>query len=818
MDGLFSCLASGSLVLVLAAPVIAAEKNKPLRVDHYGDPLPEGAVIRLGTVRLRQGDEVKALAFSPDGKLLASGGSYGSLHLWDAATGKEIRWPCPEIESKIKSLAFVPDGKSLVLACLQKDSIQFWDVNTGERLNRPIQHEEASAVRFSPDGKTLATIGRSDNTVRLWDTASGRCLHKLPGSVFYGHTLAFSPDSKLLAVRDVNLKDVCLWEVAAGKLRHRLCGHAKDVDALSFAADGRMLASGAEDRTIRLWETASGKEVCRKKVDQHSASVLAFLAGGRTLAYRDDDYRTIRLWHAAAGQQGRVLARHDDSIDCLCLSPDGRVLAAAGEGGTVRLWDVATGKELLPSEAHHDRINSAAWSPDGRVIATAGDDRTIRFWDAATGKPLRRLGANETTKGVAFSPDGRMLASFGDGETIRMWETASPSKRRVLQGNAILGGDPIFGPERKLYVSEYFAATVHLWDLDRQREIRQMKAPGRLETMALSPDGKIVATGNNQYGIHFWDAATGKVIRQLAVSGAEEVRALAFSPDGRTLASASRGVIDSTVRLWEVATGGERLCLKQEEDSIRGLAFLQEGRILAGAGYHTIYLWDLPSGQLRKELRGHRGFINRIVASPDGRKLLSAGDDTTALIWDVSFADPDRSGPRSEMRPNGMSDFWTDLASTDAARAYRAMKRLVSAPASTVHFFRTRLRPVSGVAAERLVPLIADLDSDNFERRQKAEKALEELGELAVPALEQALKQRPSLEARRRIDGILDPLRLNLRCEQLRAIRAVEVLEHLGTLESQEVLQTLARGAAEARLTQEAKDSLKRLSRRTPGH
>jgi hypothetical protein len=329
----------------------------------------------------------------------------------------------------------------------------------------------------------------------------------------------------------------------------------------------------------------------------------------------------------------------------------------------------------------------------------------------------------------------------------------------------------------------------------------------RPESLAFSPDGKLLATGNHDRSIRFWDVATGRAVRR--IKGHEDwVVSVAFSPDGRTLASGGK---DSTVCLWEVATGKERLRLTQEFGWIRGLSFSGDGHILFSAGTDSVIrLWDMMEGRVRGTLKGHEGGILAIALSPDGRKLLSASEDTTALVWDVSLLNQAQAGQLAELQPEELSSLWSDLAGADAGRAYRAMKSLMSSPAAAVRFLQPRLRPVSAVPDKQLAQFIADLDSNNFDQRQKAEQALQKLGELTGPALEQALKKGSSLEVRRRIEGLLDRLWQDPSGERLRELRSVEVLEYLGTAEAREILRGLAKGAAAARLTREAKASLER--------
>ncbi len=282
-----------------------------------------------------------------------------------------------------------------------------------------------------------------------------------------------------------------------------------------------------------------------------------------------------------------------------------------------------------------------------------------------------------------------------------------------------------------------------------------------------------------------------------------------FSPDGRTLAM---NRYQKSIPVWEAATGKERLLLMGHQESTNCVAFAPDGRTLASSSWDdTIRLWDLETGDELRTLTGHRGKANSLVFSADGKTLVSTGDDTTLMFWDVDRI-THRPRPKSiRLSPQENESLWTDLADADAAKAYRAIRAFSTSPTAAA-FLGERPHPAHAAKQDDVDRWIADLDNDDFDVREKATRDLEEVGEAAGSALRKAVAGRPSAEARSRAERLLKRLATPAP-DLLRERRAVEALESTGGAEAREVLERLAGGAAESRLTREAKASLVRLSR-----
>lgn len=473
---------------------------------------------------------------------------------------------------------------------------------------------------------------------------------------------------------------------------------------------------------------------------------------------------------------GEVRYRNVGRVFSLAFSPDGKTLLAGAWDGSLRLWDVAGRKEIRRYAGHRGWVRSVAFAPDGKTFASAGKDKIIRIWETATGKELRHFEAGPNwIQYLAYSPDGKVLASRATDPALRLWDPSSGRQVRsiALHRFAPSGRTPFaFSPDSKLLAYPGNVRSIVLFDLVSGKEVQQVWGqPYWYSTLSFSPDGSILA-GMGSGSPQLWDAVSGKELRRL-----EEVKGtawtLVFSPDRRSLATTNG---DHAIHVWELATRQYRCQLQSPDDRPCVLAF-----------------------------------------SPDGRILAQASEDATVLLWDATGLQGRNRPQAASLSAKELQALWVELASAGAEEGHRAIRKLVAGSKDSVPFLRERLKPVAAVDARTLSRLVADLDSDQFEVREKATGELRKLAELAEPALRRARSEKPPLERRQRIDRLLERLaeqRDNPSPPRLRMLRALTTLEYADTAEARRVLEECASGTAAADLTNEAKAALERLAKR----
>ena len=843
-----------------------ANAQAAVRVDRYGDPLPQEAISRLGTTRLRHSLVVSWLQFTPDGQFLISQGGDG-VRIWKVDNAEQLHhFPNDREPQQMphEACSLSADGKRLAVP--GKSEVSIFDVRTGRRL-QTIATGQVTCARFSPDGKLLAVQSdqRKPWPFQLWEVATGRLICSGGEDETFFACLAFSADGKSLITAGTRsqtsppAKDyqIRFWETASGKELQTLHMGPSNPRKIAVSPDGTLLAvigqgDRATENRIRLWDVAAGKELrqlvptAKKPFPEvtYYSTALAFAPDGRTL-YSGGIDGTVIAWDPLTGNDLRHIGTGLLSPRAIGVSPDHKTLAVDAAGCAICLVDIASGTDRFPDRGHSYLVLRTAISPDGRTVVT-GDQSRVIFWDAATGRELRRIGGDDLTlfTGLQLIRDGRtLLTAELDGpreiQTLRTWDLATGKEllRRALPKiHKKPYGLLAVAPDGKTVTLWRRESAVIQMDLETGKEVRTFPRPGTgagLLGSRLTPDGRtlIVWDYDNNH-IRLYDLASGRELRQLTFADegrppkrppwgmGSQINAVLVSPDGRLLVCGgstglrSTGLRPSLIELYDLPTGRLVRKLDSPPGGTYGMVISPDGKTLALGGI----LVELATGRERHRFVGHKGGIHAVAFSADGTALVTAGDDTTALVWDLTGRLWAKAESGKPLAHADLDAYWADLAGEDAARAYQVIRRLAAAPASAVPFLKGKLAPVPPVDQKRLARLVADLDSNSFTDRTRATKELEELGELAADHLQKALAGKPSVEVTRRLEALLEKqghTAWNPDPERVRVLRALEVLEFIGTPEARQVLERLAVGAPEARPTWEAKAAVERLAGRT---
>jgi len=856
--------------VAVAGPAVALE-DKAGAADAQGDPLPPGVRARLGTIRGRHESNVGFVAYTADGKHLVTATQAGAVRLLEAATGKEVRLfvkaaePNPNAPFNMPrgqmQLALAPDGKTLAVAS-QGTTLTLYDVATGQAGKQWKAPNVITGVAFAPDSKSLVTRNQ-DQVLRHYDL-EGKEIGKFASQAkgFGNGPPVFSPDGKVLASPSSEQANnqftplVRRWEVNGAKELPPIKGADAPFEYVVLAPDLKTMAwVSIQAKSVRLWDMENNKEL-RKLED--ATSVLAFSPDGKLAVGRNSDL-LLCLWDTGSGKVMRNLGAGTVGPEPLknvqatsgigptttsaAFTRDSKHVAV-GLGTVVRQWEVASGKEVGLVAGHSSAVANLALVPDGKTAISRGQDHTVRIWDLASASQQQQF-AVPAAMHAAFSADGQLLA-LGNLGTLHVWDARAGKEIKQWKGHDKgLVGMALSG-DGKVLASRSRDKTIRLWEARTGKELHNIADPvdagganpggavgaANFDSNDLSllfaPDGAILAAlptgGLSGYyfpqrpapkdnTIRLWDVATGKMIRRFDENKSFMITS-AYSPDGRTIATANS---NNTISLWEVISGKERLQFKTDTTRhIHALAFSADGKFLVGGGPDaTVRFWDTVTGKELAQRKGHQSGIVSIVLSADGKTLVSGSVDTTALVYDVPLLD------LTSLRPVTLDGkqteaLWTDLAGSDAAKANQSIRALAAAPQQALPFLKDHVKPVPQPDAQRIPQLLNDLQSEQFAVRQKAEEELEKLGELAEPALNKLLDTQPALETKSRVQKLVEKIvtQQTLPQEMLRGLRALAVLELIGTPEARQQVDTLGQGSAGARLTKEAKAVLQRMTRR----
>lgn len=634
-------------IVLLSARIAAA--------GDAAEPLPAGALARLGTARFREPGAVNALAFAPDGKTLAAGvGDCTSVHLLDAASGRRVA-ALRAGSHQVLAVACLPDGK-FVIGGDRDGTVRVWDVTSGAVVRELHGKGYPHTIALSPDGRIVAWPCDRGNgmqiqgDVRLSLVASGEEVRTLRGAAGSSPALAFAPDGRLLAA--TGTKGIVLFDAATGAEVRALPAGRDEVESLAFSPDGAFLAAAAHDVTV--YDVATGKPLRTLVVKEQNAVVraVAFSRDGKLLVSGNWD-GTEWIWDAASGNELRRLP-HGSQVCALAFSPDGRVLATGSMDGLIRLWDPASGERRSDVAERAEPVTAAAFSRNDGALALGGG--AIRLWDWRGGEAPRELASGLLhTSGLAFTADGKILVAgtLEDASQRKLGAPrvlASAVRRWELPSGAALPSFALGAEARPAATSPDGAMLALLEDAGVVlREAASGKALGTLDVrepvarVVFAADGATIACALVRGGIRLTRLSGGKdlpapkaaqpIATGLCCETIAPVLALAFSRDAKTLAI---GGVDGRVRLVEVATGNELRGFATIEDAILAVAFAGEGAVVTGHQSGALRAWDAASGRPLRALEGHGDAVAALATSPDGKRLVSGSLDGTAIVWDVA--------------------------------------------------------------------------------------------------------------------------------------------------------------------------------------
>ncbi len=829
-------------------------KTPPVLADG-GDELPTGSVGRLGSTHWRHEGEAQEITFSQDGKTLAvKSMKGGNVTLFETATGQVVhRFSASDGFSAPLSMAFSPDG-ALLATQHDRSTVLLWDTRTNKHVRtfradvgneRPGVAEQRSTIQFSRDGKLLVFQKSEKLALSLWDLAQGTEVGEVCWERHGNPTFSLSPDGKIIALSAAN-PAIQLYDTGTGKFLHGF-DPAEYGLCLTFSPDGKTIATGGKSLIV-LSDVATGKEQGRMAMKQVLG--VAYTPDGKRLVAMGEDGK-IRIWNVETCREGLVIDGRGWLGRSMALSADGNKVALGTVYNVVRVWDVNTGKEISTQIQGHDApIRAVTFSPDGRSLVTGTENHQINLWDPATlrcSNQIRDLSARQ----LSISPDGKRFVSAWDhNKKVQVSDVARGEKLLELgplrgestagaaftdNGKSVITVSWKWNGEKPQPNTPRCTSILQVWEAESGKPTREVNLPGvGISVLATSPDRNWAAVGGlGEARLWLCDLRRGRE-HPLGLKACDFVQRVAFSPDGRILASAGYerepvpgGQIRCCIRLWEVTSGREIAKLVDHSGtsgnlsftSMGGLAFTPDGRVLVSADCggmrrldtSIIRFWDVVTGRDLAQIEYKASSIASLAVAPEGNRFVTGLENGTALVWEIpAAAKPPAEARARKLVPKEVAALWEDLASDDSKVAHEAVRILASSPEQSVPFLAKSLRPAGKIDLAKVRQRITELGDEDFNTREAASRELKQLGEDIEKELQKGLVDNPSAEAVRRIQSILSAVGQSPPPARLQELRGVWVLELIGTPQAKEILAGLRQGDPNARLTHEAKAAIER--------
>ena len=627
--------------------------------------------------------EVISVAFSPDGKTLASATDH-QIYLWDIAGAQPINTfnsaseKNVNSEKNVKSIAISPDG-TIIASGGFDDSLTLWDAITRVKTNKfEFETGAVNNIAFSPNGNTVAVATKG--VVHLLDRPTGQTKPlRLPhlGRIF---SLMYSPDGKTLACSGHNGL-VILIDVATGKQRVTLRGHDDNVNRVVFNPEGTLLASGGDDEKVILWDAMTGEKLHVHTAYDSEVWSLTFSPDGNTIAIGGRSYkiglldvktheyskisdgislitdmsfssdgkslvtsstRGLHLWDVEKGRTIAAFIGHEGTVTCARFNPIDGSIVSGGVDGTVRIWNSTGGGFRDIATGFIERVSSVAYNPDGKTFATTGGKHAVRLWDSTTHQLKSVFGWEWAPQTIAFSPNSNQIATAGLSDEVRLWDANTGEQLAVFKEHTEAIESLDFSPDGKTLVSGDRDGLVVLWDLTKNQQKYVFKGHQRgnkfnlyewVNDVAFNPDGQSLVTASPEV-ILLWNTTDREYIEIKAEKPGHRC-CIDIHPYGSLLAVGR----DDGVFLWDATTGKKIAKLEGHRSTVISVAFSPDAKILASGGGgsdNKIILWDITTTQEIATLSGHTDGVRSVAFSPDSNTLVSGSWDGTALIWDIS--------------------------------------------------------------------------------------------------------------------------------------------------------------------------------------
>lgn len=806
--------------------------------------LPPGAIARLGSPRMRHGSRLKDIAYSPNGKRIASVGYDNTLRAWDAKSGQPL-FAVPRPDGGFDKVSFAAGGAAIVALGRDRDNRgALWriDAATGRVLGRlkldatlpKSTMPEAAAVRFSPDGSRLA-LGRADKKLLVViDTASAAVIwaadlaKEVPGGV------AFAPDGKTVAAT-TRAGRVHLFDRDGKPAGQFKTGQDAELSSVALSPDGKLLAArnnGSPSCELIAWDQATGRIVwTREHKGGHGLaftpdSTIIVECGSRSFASTVDAADGMP---PGKGNRRDAIFESMAEVRCLALHPAGKVVAFGTDSGTINLFDVTSRKPVTPTANPSRSVERLRFSADGKTLYGWALDWLA--WDVATGKQRYVTNEGGWNFYMPLSPDGKYTLRTGleiggllGGARIDVCDVATGKAVFSLRSDGLEDGFAGFDftPDGKAILGGQAGGSMQIRSFAGDR-LARMRGHHRLpQYRAFSASGRVMVTAlvnepAEAFPVRVWDLKSGKELAKFnpgagpTGNGHPYGSLVALSGDGRRVAalpyanSYAKPEPREFARVWDVASGKLLASVPQGGDS-GYVALSPDGRTVAVSALwkSDVWVYEVAGGGERFHFR-HAGEVTGLAFAADGGTLAAASKEAPVYLWDVSGK---LAGPVPGWNAGAADRVWADLAA-GPVKGFAAIRMLRSEPEKAIPFLKERTKLTPAPAAEVHKRLMADLHSKSFSTREKATEALGGYGESIRSALEAELKSTTSADARTRLTDLVARLDV-MSPARIRLVRAVEAVDGMSGPGATALLETWASGSAGTALAAEARTALAR--------